>query len=210
MNYAGIAVGLWAFLYPRPYELLMVLCAIFPLAGVIILVQSNGLVRFDERKGSAHPAIIRMFMMPSLALALRSLDFSFVDAKLLLLPIAAITAVLAGLILAKTKEFADKPWSRLLPIIFVAVYACGLTVMGNCLFDQSQPEVFTVQVIGRHVSSGRSTSYHVMLAPWGPVAEAKDVTVPRAQYKQIAVGQEVHVAKKAGILRIPWFYIALE
>ncbi len=211
LNYAGMAVGLWAFIYPNPYEFLMVLCALFPLAGVMILVQSNGLVHFDERKNSAHPSIVRMFMMPSLALALRSLlDFDIIDAKQLLVPVVAITAVFAGLMLAKSKEFTGKAWIKLLPIIFAAVYAYGLTVMGNCLFDESKPEVHSVRVLEKHVSSGRSTTYHVKLAPWGPFASADDATVPRSLYEQSRVGKEVYVVKKDGILRIPWFYITLD
>lgn len=211
LNNAGIAVGLWAFIFPQPYEILLVLCALFPLAGIMILVQSNGLVHFDERKNSAHPSIVRMFMMPALALALRSLlDFSIIDAKLLLLPVLAITAVFSGLMLAKSKEFTGKAWIKLLPIIFVAVYAYGLTVMGNCLFDESRPEVFGVKVMDKRISGGRSTTYYVKLAPWGPITEADDATVPRSLYEQIQVGKEVYVVKKDGILRIPWFYITLD
>ncbi len=211
LNNAGIAVGLWAFIYPRPYEILIVLCALFPLAGIMILVQSNGLVHFDERKNSAHPSIVRMFMMPALALALRSLlDFSIIDAKQLLLPVLAITAVFSGLMLAKLKEFTGKAWIKLLPIIFAAVYAYGLTVMGNCLFDRSQPEVFTVRVLNKHVTTGRSTTYYVKLAPWGPVAEADDAQVTREQYEQIQIGKEVYVGEMPGIMKIPWFFISLD
>ncbi len=179
-------------------------------AGVVILVQSKGLVRFDERKNSAYPAIIRMFMMPALALALRAfLDFSIVDAKMLLTPVAAITAILAGLILTKSKESSGKVGLKLLIVVFVAVYAYGLTVMGNCLFDRSRPEVFHTQVLEKHVSSGKSTTYHVKLAPWGPIAEPDDVTVPRMLYDRVSAGKEVSVCRKDGILSIPWFFIAL-
>ena len=211
LNNAGIAVGLWAFIYPSPYEILIVLCALFPLAGIMILVQSNGLVHFDERKNSAYPSIVRMFMMPALALAFRSLlDFSIIDAKQLLLPVLAITAVFSGLMLAKSKEFTGKAWIKLLPIIFAAVYAYGLTVTGNCLFDRSQPEVFTARVLDKHVTTGKSTTYYVKLAPWGPVAEADDATVTREQYERVQVGKEVYVGKMAGILKIPWFFISLD
>ncbi len=208
LNGAGLGIGLWTFLYPRPYETLLVLCALFPLAGVAVLAQSKGLVRFDERKNSAHPAIIRMFMMPSFALALRSLfDFSIIDATLLLTPVAVTTAVLSVVILTRSKESSGRIGIKLMIVLFVAVYAYGLTVTGNCLFDRSRPEVFQVQVMQKYISKGRSTSYHVKLAAWGPIAKPDDTTVPRVIYDEVSVGREVAVYKKNGILGIPWFFI---
>ena len=57
-------------------------------------------------------------------------------------------------------------------------YGYGAGMQLNALLDGSTRQIFYVLVTGKHVSSGRSTSYHLQLAQWGPNTSGQDLMVP--------------------------------
>jgi hypothetical protein len=84
-------------------------------------------------------------------------------------------------------------------------YGAGLEV--NALLDQSTPISYPVAVLSKHVSRGRSTSYHFAPAPWGPYRTSEDVRVPGWRYRQTQVGDTVCVALRTGALWVAWYTV---
>jgi hypothetical protein len=96
-------------------------------------------------------------------------------------------------------------YSAIVLLFFSFVWASGVTVFYNSYFDKSAPSVFRTRIIGKHKTSGKSTSYYLKLEPWGPRTSAEDVDVARSFYETAAVGSTVCVSLFSGALDVQWF-----
>ena len=85
----------------------------------------------------------------------------------------------------------------------VAAYSLGDVGEANALFDHSQLSVFRSQVMSKYVTSGKTTRYHLRLAPWGPHDEPSDVTVPYTLYDRLQPGNQACVRLHQGALGMP-------
>lgn len=90
-------------------------------------------------------------------------------------------------------------------LFFVGIYAYGLIVAADTLPDRSPASTFTTNVIGKHISSGRSTSYYLHLAPWGPVEHTNSISVSSKIYHNTEIGDEICLALHRGTLHQPWY-----
>jgi len=54
---------------------------------------------------------------------------------------------------------------------------------------------------------GRSGSFNLRLAPWGPLGYYDDVDVPKSIYEQVKVGDEICVGLHPGFLHSPWYIL---
>jgi len=73
INIAGSTVGIWLLVYPTPYVPISLATMIVPLAALCSVYAFRGLIRFDDKKGSAFPSIFLGFLMPCSALTVRAL-----------------------------------------------------------------------------------------------------------------------------------------
>jgi hypothetical protein len=92
-------------------------------------------------------------------------------------------------------------------VALVAAYPWALLAQANALLDRSPRETFRVTVVGKHVSTGKHTSYELRLAPWGPVEEEEDADVGRATYEAVAVGDAVCALLRGGALGVRWYVV---
>jgi hypothetical protein len=70
--------------------------------------------------------------------------------------------------------------------------------------------LYQTHVLGKHKVTGKNTSYHILLSPWGPRVVPEDVTVDRDYYQRKQPGNSVTVATQPGCLGIAWFRIVEE
>lgn len=97
-------------------------------------------------------------------------------------------------------------WGNLVGVLFFAgLYSYGFVVLANTLTDQSQATRYTASVIGKHTSSGRSTSYILELSPWGPIANSNQLSVSSTLYYKTTVGDQVCLDLHSGSLNAPWY-----
>jgi hypothetical protein len=89
-------------------------------------------------------------------------------------------------------------------LILCCGYGYGAGLQVNALLDRSTPETYRVIVTGKHVSHGKSTSYHLNLAPWGPEVSGQDLMVSRSLYTGIKAGDTVCMLLRSGALRVAW------
>jgi hypothetical protein len=120
---------------------------------------------------------------------------------------AAITLLL-GLALAARRL----PGSLLAGLVFFGVYGAaygyGAMIFADTRLDHAEGQPFQSQILQRYIGGGRSTTYHLVLAPWGPVASQDNLKVTRDLYDQAQVGQTVCLTLHPGLLRMPWRSVA--
>ena len=148
--------------------------------------------------------------LPILVMVGVSFGAGVLDVRAAFIPAALCAAItlLLGLGLAARRV----PGSLLAGLIFFglygAVYGYGAMILADTRLDHADGQAFQSEVVRRYIGGGRSTTYHLVLAPWGPVASQDNATVTRALYDRTQEGQTVCVALHPGLLRMPWRTIA--
>ena len=206
LNWAAWITAAWAWFYPRPYPLLILILAALPLVAVFIGLRHKSLYQFDGRRNDVRPSLTVPTLVPSAVLALRALqDFHFVEWEKLI-PIALfICFALTALISIADPSIRKRRWPVLGILLVTMIYAAGLVAHADADLDASHPQTFVAQIYEKHVNSGRQTSYHLRISPWGPQHETTDVDVPYSIYKGVTPGQSVCLHLYPGALRIPWY-----
>ncbi|MFD2787731.1 hypothetical protein [Hymenobacter rubripertinctus] len=208
LNVAGWLVGGWLFFFPKPYDWAVAVALALPPLAALVLFWHRGLIRPDERKESAYPALTSALFIPGLALLLRTLlDFELL-AYQPLFPYALGAAVLlaTALLLGSQRFVRANRASALLTIGAVSLlYGYAAAVAANCVFDTSGVQVHAVPVLDKHFTSGKSSTYYLNVGPWGPRPQPDDVTVTQDFYEQTAVGDSVRVYQLPGQLGASWF-----
>lgn len=92
-------------------------------------------------------------------------------------------------------------------VLLAALYSYGTMGMMDICFDSSPGDSYSTTVVGMHQSHGRSTTYYLRLAPWGPVPLAQDVSVPASLYRATSQGDSMCLVLHPGRLRAPWFRV---
>ncbi|WP_224998754.1 hypothetical protein [Cesiribacter sp. SM1] len=212
INWAGGLSAAWTFFYPTPYQLAILSAMAIPVIALVAVKLSDGLIRIDERKGSAYPSVIYGLIYPSLGLMLRAfLDFDIFEYDNVWGGTILLTLTFVGLVFLIQKELSFKnklDYFTLLSIsLFLFFYSLGTIIHINCYYDDSQAEQYEAKILNKRVSSGKSTSYYFELSPWGRKNEIDEVTVDKSLYNRMEVGEEVKIYFKNGKLDIPWFMV---
>ena len=163
-----------------------------------------------KKKNSAYPAILYGFMGPSLSLLVRSFtDFELLEYRDIWITISALALALTVLVVFGTRELKKLiDYLTLIALVGMTVaYSFGTCVILNCFFDKSQPEVFTSEVVSKEISSGKTTTYYLVLNPWGPRTKPERVTVTQYEYETTDEGETVEIYLKRGQLGVPWFFV---
>jgi hypothetical protein len=128
------------------------------------------------------------------------------------MPASAITLVTCLIMYSTTSELKFKKavdyFTAFSLVGFVFVYTYGGIINYNCVYDNSQSELYSSEITDMHINSGKSTTYHIELKPWGPVTKDEDVSISKSLYERLAVGDSVNIYLMEGKMNIPWFTIA--
>jgi len=214
--YTGISlvIAFATILFPNLfYEAQIVLCAIIPLVTVLIPRFSKGLIKLFEKKGSAFPNVTGAFLLPPIALMLRSLtDFTLLDYNALWLPCGIVFSLFSLLVFsdAYSKYDFSKPigyFGVLGVLIISAAYSYGVVGTSNATFDNSVPNLFKAEVLDKRKSSGKTTTYYLELSPWGPQTEIEDVHVSSRVYGYYSVGDTAYVYYSQGLFGVSYFIV---
>jgi hypothetical protein len=210
VNIVGGLAGAWTLFFPRPYAYAVMASIIMPIIALVVIVNFSGLIRINEKKGSAFPSILYAVLAPGAALFLRALlDFNIFDYSGIWIPAAVIAIVYVAIACRASKEFTFKAAIDYLSVLTIALiafaYSYGVVVTLNCLFDRSAPQIFHAKVLGKRISSGKTTTYYLDLSPWGERREADEVTVSREVFNRAGVNDDVNIYFMKGRFGIPWF-----
>lgn len=209
LSIISVIAGVWGFIYPHPYEVLILLLALLPCIAIEVMRRSHGLFRADERKNDAHPSVASALIFPGLALCLRAV----LDCDVLQSAYAIALYFLVGSIFFAAILILDPTLrSRLgiLPVFFLfgMAYGYGVIVEANVLLDHSPGIPYTAIIQNKWITTNRSTTYRLNLSPWGPKLGTSELDVSRTTYMQISTGQSVQLKLKKGALGVQWYYLS--
>jgi hypothetical protein len=196
-----------AFGPPALQPLAAAFLVIVPIIAISLLQRSPLLYAVFRQKADPRAELSFALMLSACGLLIPSGGRHFVDLQPLLwvaIPVALL--YLVALYLATRKSDA-RPGTFIALIFFVGLYSFGLSAGADTLTDRRSPTTFRTLVTGKHVSHGRSTSYYLELAPWGPVETAERVSVSSGLYGTKEIGDEVCINLHPGSLHIPWFQV---
>lgn len=207
LNWPSVAVGLWAFLYPRPYGPVVTAAFLFPLLALAVAIGGRGLFQLLGMRNDPRPQLLAALFVSGLMASIRAFDFDLVAPGALLAPALACGVILTALAALGDSTMRKKPAHTLLVLPFMFAVAAAALTVANCYPDRSAPTTYEAMLLDKHVSKGKSTSWHLDLGPWGPRTTGDGVKVSRALYEQVTVGKPVHVRMRPGRLGFAWFRV---
>lgn len=213
LEYVSVPVTVWALLWPRPYELVLAVLLVLPVAAMVVIAVTRGIVRLDPR-GGPWLDVDYALAMPAIALSYVSLSHAqLVDGN------AAYISSLGGILpcIALLAWIEPSARGRLFKLAWMgavvgAAYTLGVTTVLNQRLDAKPGTRFVVEV--RAKDSSRMSrpphweSHSLTLAPWGPFEKEEDVAVPDALFARTNVGDAVCVYLKDGFFGWQWFRVA--
>ncbi|MDB5284844.1 MAG: hypothetical protein JWO06_3919, partial [Bacteroidota bacterium] len=210
LNIAAIFLMLWVYFFSEYAGVLCLLCLIFPIVAIITYRHFKGMIRFNNPRGSAYPALSVAIMLPPLALFYRTANYyNEIDTVNIDWPALLICGFYTGALAYKRKEFLGRGSAFIFVFtVFIGLaYGYSVSVFYNCYFDRSVPKIYNTAITGKYVTSGYISSYHLIAKPWLAKSENVDITVPRYVYDDIDSGKVISVYQKEGKMNYRWFYI---
>jgi len=206
--WANAALIAWAFLYPRPYELVILVLVALPWIAVWIMAREPGIYGFNAPRNSTRPDLTALLISPGFLLMVRALmDVQILDWQRLMWWAVLVTICLVGAIVWALPAAREKPGVAALTLLLLGAYGYGACALGNALLDRSAAASYTAQVYGKHVTGGRQRTPEMRLGPWGPRKAAADVTAPWELYRSTHIGETVCVIVHSGALGVPWYRV---
>lgn len=126
-----------------------------------------------------------------------------------LMPLLPSTAVVALAFIAGfymlVRNGPRTPLFHVIVLMCALFFGAGLIATGDTLLDRGQAATYQVQVIGKHINSGRLTFYYLDLNPWGPYTSENPMHVPESDYQAAQLGDVVCLELHPGFLHAAWY-----
>ena len=203
-NGAGVVVWLAQVWYAAPGWFIDVALPL-PALAVALNVWSGGVLALTARQTDARPSIFWLAFGSVFGIVLRSLDLHLIDTRALFVDAAFACALFALAVVMADRRFPRRPVSLGFLLSLSYAYAACLLAQLDVRLDHAAPKVQSVAVLGKYSEKGRSTTYHLELAGWGPLPQPYDILVPAALYDRVESGGKVCVATAPGWLKIRWY-----
>lgn len=209
---AGISAA-WIFFYPTPYKYSILIAITIPIIAILVIKFSKGLIRTDEIRGSAYPAVMYAFIYPSLGLTIRAIyDYNIFDYSNVWTITITFTFALLFLLMYKQRELKFKKTLDYISVasfaLFLFAYSFGTIIHINCYYDNDKPQSYTAKIIDKKKSTGNSTSYFLKLSNQGEQMEIDQVSVGKSLYNRVNVNDNVNINYRKGKFEIPWFTVS--
>ena len=205
LNLAVYGFGLASFLTHDFHYVLMWGMVAVPWVAILLVAHFAPYYRFGGPRNSPQPDLSLVLIVPGLFLMLHALQgIAPIGWEGPLFLTVFGSAILVGV------AFLTDPWLKkhrgttALLVLLCCGYGYGAGMQVNALLDGSLPRSFRVVVTAKHISRGRSASYHLTLAPWGPKLSGQDLRVSSSQYAGIRTGDTVCMLLRSGALGVAW------
>ncbi len=205
----GVAAAVLAFLQTRPFFLVsIVVLWLLPVVAIFLLYRSPLLYAVFKQKADPRAELIFPISISAFGLlfALSAGDSAHIaDFHKLLTSGAIVFLCLAAALLRPALNSPSRIGSLIALLLFAGLYSIGFVHTADTVPDRSIAQPYQAQVMRRYETHGRSTSYYLSLAPWGPMTNGNSVEVSYHIYHSTNVGDTVCIGLHPGYLRAPWY-----
>jgi hypothetical protein len=210
----GFALALWGFIYPSPFELVIVLLSLYPLVVIFYVWRFKGILKLYAPKGSGFPSASFALTMPVIVLfviALLSPDiYQFGQAAWWKLIVVTVPIAIICLIATRAAVAGDE-WQFALQlgiVVITGAYVYALLVISNFSLDHLKPQQYRARVERKRVESGKHTTYELYLSSWGQFRDSERVDVSHSVYNAVKIDDSVTVYLHKGKWDIPWLHVS--
>jgi hypothetical protein len=203
---AAGAAAVWAYAFPEPYELIMIIMIVLPWVALGIAARSPGLYSLNDHKSDVRAGLGVPLIIPGLVLILRcAMDVHLLDWMEPLAGAAGIGLFMTFLATRLDRRLIEKK-TAILVLVFLIPYGYGTLVMANTLPDTTPSKVYETKVISKRYTSGKGAHAELKIKPWGP-QPGGDVAVSGALYRAVSAGDTVCAYLYSGALGVPWYVV---
>ncbi len=216
LEWIAIGVGLFFLFVQKPYVLLFTILLVIPIIGLIL----NGLnkpsiaslVEIDLREDKYDVA--DFIDVAAFCILVRVLiDFNFVHLSWIIYPsMIAFVGILILLFLTHERiKNSNKSniWIYTAVIFNLLIYSFAATSGINCVFDNSAPYQFELEIIDVWKGKTRRSrgKYYVRFKDWNNPESTRYQRISEEKFHQLESKEFVIINRKDGLLGIPWFYV---
>ncbi|OYU81832.1 MAG: hypothetical protein CFE23_02855 [Flavobacterium sp. BFFFF1] len=209
LNWISGLIAVWAFFLG---DIPAVVAAILiPLVAIIVVKLSEGLIKITAKRESAFPSVMPAILPSTMSLGMRGMIFyNLFDIQEFWAPMWC-TTLLYLILLISVKAFRFRKKNdivlSIMLLLFVLGYSYGSVTCLNCSLDNSVPKKYSVVVLGKRISKGKSDTYYIKLAPWAGLKTSDEIDVPKKIYEITSTGKTVDLFLRPGVLKISWFTV---
>ncbi len=202
---ASVGVTMWALFAPRPYALVIGLCALAPWVAVILIrLRPELSLLGGERKAGAEE-LAMAWAAPATALFVRSLDHDFLNPAALM-----VASILPGAALWTAMWLADRRRQSRTTMICSALVAglwgWGVLAYADVALNRGRFEIATGQITNMALSSREQGLMDVVAVIDGRQRSFDDMPVSGAVYASHHMGGTVCLEIHTGLLGVRHAY----
>jgi hypothetical protein len=210
-NVIGCVVGFWMMFLKNDIIAAVVMLS-FPLLGIMIIIFSNGLIKFvSDSKRSVYPFVVLGFVITIFVMLLKSIrDYEILQYDHLLLPFMIIGSAVFLTLYKAGLNISIPIKSQIFTMLVVSLmYGFGATIQVNCVFDKSAPQSINTSIKSKSIEYNKGSHYYLKLRSWDSNPNSKDIEVSKSIYEKYNQGDNIGIALKPGMLNIPWYYLSV-
>ena len=199
---AAVALNFGPPILQVPFAIVL---ALVPVALALMLHRAPLLYSVFKRKSDPRAELCYALIAVCFGFLLRNRGVHLVSLRPLgLLVVFVAFAYFAAFF--RTYLESSSPVGAFFGLLFLAgFYGYAMAVTANTVDDHSSAVTYAASVTGKHISSGRSTTYYLELSPWGPLQTRNNLSVSRNIFRQLAPGDQICLRLHDGRLHAPWY-----
>jgi len=184
-----------------------IVAVLAPLIALFLIQRSPLLYAIFKQKADPRGELSFVLILAAFGLLIHGGGLHFVSIQPLLYFIVPFGLIYVASFYSISDKTQSRPGTIIVVLFFAGMYSYGLGVVADTITDHATATTYSAQVLNKHVSRGRSTTYYLNLAPWGPIENPSQVSVPMRIYDATEPGDEVCLRLHQGSLHIPWYQV---
>jgi len=202
----AIAAAVVFFAYQGPVHLAAaMILALVPAMALYLMHKDPLLYTIGKPKRDPRTDLTIAILASAMGLMFSGIAVNFVSYKPLLEWGALIAAAYIFAFSAYTQKGPRVQSFLLIMLMYGCLYGYGLVTVADTLLDHAPTTTFATSVVGEHEVHGKSTTYYLDLAAWGPFERTNKLSVRHSEYLRAQIGEAVCLALHPGYLHAAWY-----